>query len=99
MRMLLLAIVLAGCVDPDPLSRPGLWHPTGANDTNLRAMIVDPNDLVNGQASTLGDGRLAADAVERYRSGKLLPLPDSGVAKIQPVGFGSSSAAQPAASN
>ncbi len=94
----LLLASLAGCAATDPLTREGAWHPVGANDANLRAMIADPQDLVNGVPSRLADGGMAAAAVARYHAGRVKPLPDSGLAAIAVQGSGSSSgAAAPAA--
>lgn len=87
----------AGCDVVDPLTRPGAWHPVGANDANLRAMVADPRDLANGVGSPLADGALAAAAVARYRAGRVKPLPDSGLAAITLTGGGGGAAAAPAA--
>lgn len=95
MKALLLLTALAGCAGIDPLTRPGVWHPVGANDANLLAMIVNPLDLVNGAASPIADGAIAAGAVARYHADKVKTLPDSGVAQVSAVGFGASG--QPAA--
>ena len=43
-----LPLALAACAMEDPLTRPGLWQPIGANATNLAAMVADPQDLVTG---------------------------------------------------
>ena len=67
----------------------------GRQSAGMQAMIADPMDLVNGAASPVADGAIVAEAVARYRAGKVKPLPDSGVAKIEPVAFGVS--APPAA--
>lgn len=92
-----LLAALAGCGAIDPLTRPGVWHPIGANDANLRATVANPQDLVNGAASPLADGTLAAAAVARYHADRVKPLPDSGLAAITLQGSGSSAAAAPAA--
>ena len=91
-----LAVCLAGCSAEDPLTRPGLWHPTGANDANLAAMIADADDLVTGVPNRTADGQVAAAAVARYRAGKVKGLPDSFISKIAPITV--SNGAQPAAS-
>ncbi len=95
MKALLMLTALAGCAGVDPLTRPGVWHPVGANDANLLAMIVNPLDLANGAASPVADGAIAAGAIARYHADKVKALPDSGVAQLTTVGFGGS--AQPAA--
>ncbi len=85
-RILWLALLLpAGCAAEDPLTRPGLWNPTGANEANLRAMIADPNDLVTGAVDRQADGAVVAAAVARYRAGKLKDLPDASASKISPI--------------
>ena len=77
-------MLLAGCAFEDPLTRPGLWEPVGANDANLRAMVADPEDLVTGVADRRADGQVAAAAVARYRAGKVKELPDSAISKVAP---------------
>ena len=86
-------LCVTGCAFDDPLTRPGVWHPVGANDTNLRAMVADPDDLVTGMADRRADGQVAAAAVARYRAGKVKDLPDSTISKIAPI----SASAAPAA--
>jgi type IV pilus biogenesis protein CpaD/CtpE len=91
LRSLLCAgiLLLAACAMTDPYKREGSWRPNGANDTNLRAMLVSPSDLVSGVAAAGSDGQQAAAALDRYRQDKPRRLPDSGVAKIVPVSSGS----------
>jgi hypothetical protein len=61
-----LALATAGCIDPEPYTRPGTWQATGANDANLRAMIANPADLERGVApSTASRGEAAAIAAAR----------------------------------
>jgi type IV pilus biogenesis protein CpaD/CtpE len=92
LRALPLAIVLSGCASTDPLLRPDLWHPNGANDANLAAEAVDPMDLVHGRDGGEGiDGQLAAAAIERLRAGKVKSLPDSGVTDIRMQSGGAAS--------
>ena len=45
-------------------------------------------DLANGAASPLSGGAIVAGAVARCRADQVKPLPDSGLAKIVPIGFG-----------
>ncbi len=56
---LLVAAALAGCDSFDPYDRPGTWRPTGANDANLRAMLVEPDELFVGTAEAGRMGILA----------------------------------------
>ncbi len=90
-----LPLALAACAMEDPLTRPGLWQPIGANATNLAAMVADPQDLVTGVPDRTADGQLAAAAVARYRAGKLKDLPDVSISKIAPVPVNTSSPAGP----
>ncbi len=74
------AVALAGCTDP--YARPGTWHAGAVNDANLRAMVADPADLLWGASQPGTDGRLAAAAVERLRSGQVIPMPDESLTRI-----------------
>ena len=87
-------LMLGGCAQIDPLTKEGIWRPTGANDANLRAMVAVPSDLAYGRAARTTDGRAAALAVERLRTGKVYPLQDVGISKI---GGGGGGGAAPAA--
>ena len=86
-------LVLGGCTQIDPLTKEGIWRPTGANDANLRAMVAVPSDLAYGRAARASDGRMAAQAVERLRTGKVYPLQDAGFSKVG--GGGATPAAGP----
>ena len=90
---LLALLVLAGCDVTDPYMREGMWRPNDANESNLRAMVASPSDLVRGTPSE-GNGQQAAAALDRYRNDKLRPLPDSAVAKITPVSSGTQQGGQ-----
>jgi hypothetical protein len=97
--LLLLVLALAGCNRTDPYLREGAWHPNGANEANLRAMVAVPADLATATPAGPADGGLAAAALDRLRHGRVTPLPDSGLAQITVVSGGSSAppAAAPAA--
>ena len=88
-------LLLAACSQTDPYKREGSWRPNGANDANLRAMLVSPSDLVRGVAAAGSDGQRATAALDRYRKDKPRRLPDSGIAKIVPVATGSSQQGAP----
>jgi hypothetical protein len=88
----ILVLVLVGCDATDPYLRQGTWHPNDANETNLRAMVVSPSDLVRGVSSSEGDGRQAAAAPDRLRNDKPRLLPDSAIAKVVPINSGSQGA-------
>jgi len=73
-------LALAGCEDLDPYHRPYAWHPTGAVQANLAAMVANPNDLIRGRGETRADGVLSETAVSRVRQekGKALLNPGAG---------------------
>lgn len=95
LNILVLLLVLAGCDFTDPYRRAGIWRPVGANEANLRAMMVAPSDLAVAAPSARADGGMAAAAIRRLRQDRVRPLLDSGLAQIVPVA--SPPAAQPAA--
>ena len=82
---LMLVLLAAGCVPLDPYDRPQTWAPTGANDTNLRVMVTNPNDLTIGQESHGSVSAEAAPAVKRLLAGNRAPLPNSNAAKVGDV--------------
>jgi len=92
--IVLLTLGLAGC--GDPFERPGTWHLEGVNDANLRAMVADPHDLEEGVSEPGSDGRLAAGAVARLRTGQVKALPDTGISKVG--GGGAAATAAPSGS-
>jgi len=61
---IVLLLTLAGCDSSEQFEKPGTWKlpPTGegANDANLRTMLVNPHDLIVGANEP---GSLAAEAV------------------------------------
>jgi hypothetical protein len=72
-----LCLLLAACAR-DPIDTPGTWKapPKGltSNDENLRAMVVNPRDLVVGTGDSTGEGVTAARAARRELSGRRAPL-------------------------
>lgn len=87
-RMAFLLLLLAGCEQIDPYTRPGAWRPLGANEANLRTHVADPAMLERGRSDAGADGQTVAAAVRRYRTDRVRPLPASGVAEVQPTGAG-----------
>jgi len=79
---------MAGCSEIDPLTKEGTWHPTGANDANLRAMVAVPSDLAFGRSARTADGEQAARAVDRLRSGRVYPLQSIGTSKVGQISSG-----------
>jgi hypothetical protein len=63
------AAALGGCAQIDPYTRQGIWQPSGVNDANLAAMVVDKSDLWYGRGNSSGSVRTATRAVERHWQG------------------------------
>jgi hypothetical protein len=79
------ALLVAGCNTPDltdPSLRPGTYNPTGVNDANLRAMVANPHDLVEGTGPGASTGAEAAPPVARVLAGKRYPLPNLNAATV-----------------
>jgi hypothetical protein len=70
------ALLVTGCSADwfDPYQRPGTWHPAGDNEANLRVMIVNPHDLVEGTGQSTTTGATAAPPVARLLAGQRYPL-------------------------
>jgi pilus assembly protein CpaD len=66
--------------DGDPSNTP-MSNLGCANMRNLGLMIADPSELIAGRPSATGQGEPLAAGVQRYRTGKIPPLPDSGTTK------------------
>ena len=88
MRALLILPVFAmlgGC-SQDPFDRPQTWSlpPTGlgANDSNLRAMLVNPNDLAAGTGDNTSVGPLSVRPVDALLRGRRKPLPSVNASQI-----------------
>jgi hypothetical protein len=85
--LLVLGLVgaLGGCAQ-DPFERPRTWSlpPTGlgANDGNLRAMLVNPNDLAAGTADDTSVGPLSVRPVDALLAGRRKPLPSVNASQI-----------------
>lgn len=79
-------MALSGCAPLDPLTQPGHWTFTGANEANLRAQLADPRDLTRGRSDPYNDGNEAAMAVQRWRNDRVKPLPQSGVSDLKATG-------------
>ena len=82
---LLLLTVLVGCTQ-DQYHKPGTWSlpPTGqgSNDSNLRAMLVNPNDLIAGTADDTSIGPLAVRPIDALVTGRRKPLPSVNASQI-----------------
>ena len=88
---LAVSLVLSACAY-DPIDKPGTWRvpPKGltSNDENLRAMLVNPRDMVKGRGEAGGVGATSAAAARRLLTGHRPALPvataRSGSATSQP---------------
>ena len=69
----------------DPLQRPGTWKPLSDNDANLRVMVANPHDLVEGTRLDASTGAEAAPPVARLLSGQRYPLPAQNASSIDAV--------------
>jgi len=93
---LLLSLLLPlGACSPDyPMDKPGTWNlppgELGANDANLRAMIVDPHDLTEGAAADGSEGVEAATPVQRLVAGRRPALPSTTGTPLGSTGGGMS---------
>jgi hypothetical protein len=80
----LIVPLLGGC---DPYQRPDTWSlppdNLGANDTNLRAMVVNPGDLTapRGDEDT-SLGAMSTRPVTRLYSGRRAVLPNGSTTQI-----------------
>lgn len=81
---LIAALLLTRCSPYffDPYQRPGTWNPASANDANLRVMVVNPQDLVEGTGQATATGATAAPPVARLIAGKRYPLPTISAAPL-----------------
>jgi len=92
---------LAACTPDYPFDKPGTWAlgPQGspnANDANLRAMVVNPNDLVVGQSEPGSVGAEASRPIRKLFAGQRAALPASNTIQLQ---VGNDTAQQPSASS
>lgn len=71
--MLPFLALLAGC-NKDPYDTPGTWQPAYNNEANLRAMVANPHDLVEGERATGVTGVEATAGVQRLVDDKRQPL-------------------------
>jgi hypothetical protein len=75
---LIVAVLATGCTSDllDPFQRPRTWTPSSDNDANLRVMVANPHDLVEGVGQGTSAGAEAAPPVARVLAGKRYPLPE-----------------------
>jgi hypothetical protein len=72
---LIVLVFLASCTDP--MEQPGTWNVSNShsNDANLRVMVANPHDLIEGLGEDKSAGAEAAPPVARLLAGKRYPLP------------------------
>ncbi len=79
---MVILIMLAACTDP--IDRPGTWNPSAkSNDANLRVMVADPHDLVEGKGQNGSSGAEAAPPVAQLLTGRRYPLPLENTSDLQ----------------
>ena len=78
------SIGLAGCTEYE-VDRPGTWQPTGANDHNLRAMLVNPQDMTAGTGAITSRGDTASRAVTRLANDRRRQLLNASVSRVGPT--------------
>ena len=75
-----LCLLLAACAR-DAVDNPGTWKVPDkgqtSNDQNLRAMVVNPQDLTHGQGETTSVSVTAARAARRELTGQRAALPNA----------------------
>lgn len=74
-----------GCPDWDRISQPDFENSTGSNygcaiNSNLAAMIANPEDLVSGRAAGSSDGTQVVKALTTYRTAK--PTGEQGLKNV-----------------
>jgi hypothetical protein len=81
----LIILFLAACTDP--IDQPGTWNTSmsRSNDANLRVMVANPHDLVEGAGQGASAGAEAAPPVARLLAGKRYPLPVENTSSITSV--------------
>ena len=76
--LLPLPLALAACTPDYPLDKPGTWsleRMGESNDANLRAMVANPHDLVEGAGSATDLGAEAGPPVTRLLTGNRKAIP------------------------
>ncbi len=77
------SVMLVGCTEMDPLKQPYSWRPLHVYEANISAQVERKSDLVAGRRLGPSDGHEAADAVQRWRDGKVRKIPDTDLAQLQ----------------
>ncbi len=59
-----------------------LWRPDGAPKANFEAQIALPSDLTQGRGTSTHDAQNAANAIDRLRHDRSVPLPASSISSM-----------------
>lgn len=74
---------VAGCAGlNDPFQREGTWQPENVNDTNIAAMVANPQHLQQGVGDDASPGALSAAAIRRLLTDHVKPLPSMNIGPI-----------------
>lgn len=87
-------LMVAGCQEMDPYTRPDTWQPTGANAGNIAVMVANPYDLIRGRGAAAVDSKASGQAIGRVWTDMPKALLDPGssaAAGASGSGTGSSS--------
>lgn len=76
--------ILAGCTQPE-IDRPGTWQAAGANDHNLRAMLINPQDATFGTGAITARGDSGSRAVTRLLNERRRQLLNASVSRVGPA--------------
>lgn len=80
---LVACVLVVGCSSMDPQTQPYTWRPLHIYEANIAAQVERKSDLVSGRKLGPSDGHEAAEAVQRWRDGKVKKLPNTDVAQVQ----------------
>ena len=83
LAVLAASIGLSGCSEYE-VDRPGTWRPTGANEQNIRAMLVDPQQYSLGTGAITDRGDAGSRAVTRLNNERRRQLIDAAVSRVGP---------------
>lgn len=86
-RLALVLLAIAACTPDYPMDREGTWSlpEVTSNDRNLRAMVVNPQDLVAGRGDPNSLGVEASRPVTRVFTGNRAALPDLSASTIYSI--------------
>ncbi len=86
-RILVVAVSVAACTPDYPMDREGTWSlpPVPANDSNLRAMVANPQDLIAGTGENTSRAVDAVRPVTLLNQGKRKKLPETNTATFNVI--------------